>query len=82
MRERLLKLSLWQGIIAVAVFIINYFFYHFVTDEGITLVWQPEAGKPFVADLIGNLGVLFIFGSIITLLVAFIVFDKKEKGEE
>ena len=82
MRKRLFKLSLWQGIIAVAVFIINYFFYHFVTDEGITLVWQPEAGKPFVADLIGNLGVLFIFGSIITLLVAFIVFDKKEKGEE
>ena len=82
MRKRLLKLSLWQGIIAVVVFIINYFFYHFVTDEGITLVWQPEAGKPFVADLIGNLGVLFIFGSIITLLVAFIVFDKKEKGEE
>ena len=82
MRERLLKLSLWQGIIAVVVFIINYFFYHFVTDEGITLVWQPEAGKPFVADLIGNLGVLFIFGSIVTLLVAFIVFDKKEKGEE
>ena len=77
-----MKLSLWQGIIAVVVFIINYFFYHFVTDEGITLVWQPEAGKPFVADLIGNLGVLFIFGSIITLLVAFIVFDKKEKGEE
>ena len=82
MRKRLLKLSLWQGIIAVVVFIINYFFYHFVTDEGITLVWQPEAGKPFVADLIGNLGVLFIFGSIVTLLVAFIVFDKKEKGEE
>ena len=82
MRERLLKLSLWQGIIAVVVFIINYFFYHFVTDDGITLVWQPEAGKPFVADLIGNLGVLFIFGSIVTLLVAFIVFDKKEKGEE
>ena len=77
-----MKLSLWQGIIAVVVFIINYFFYHFVTDEGITLVWQPEAGKPFVADLIGNLGVLFIFGSIITLLVAFIVFDKKEKGED
>lgn len=82
MRERLLKLSLVQGIIAAVVFVINYFFYHFVTDEGITLVWQPEAGKPFVADLIGNLGVLFIFGSIVTLLVAFIVFDKKEKGEE
>ena len=81
MRERLLKLSLWQALIGAAVFVINYFFYHFVTDEGITLVWQAEAGKPFVADLIGNLGVLFIFGSIVSLLIAFILFDKTENKE-
>ena len=53
MKNKLLKLSMWQGIIAAGIFVINYFFYHFVTDEGISLVWQPEAGKPFVADLIG-----------------------------
>ena len=82
MRKRLLKLSLWQAIIAAVVFVINYFFYHFVTDEGITTVWQPEAGKPFVADLIGNLGVLFIFGSIVSLLVAFIIFDKNDRNED
>ncbi len=82
MRDRLLKLSLWQAIIAAVVFVINYFFYHFVTDEGITLVWQAEAGKPFVADLIGNLGVLFIFGSILSLLCAFILFDKNDRNEE
>ena len=79
MRNKLLKLSMWQGIIAAVVFVINYFFYHFVTDEGIVLVWQAEAGKPFVANLIGNLGVLFIFGSILTLLSAFILFDKDDK---
>ena len=82
MRNKFLKLSLWQAIIAAVVFVINYFFYHFVTDEGITFVWQPEAGKPFVADLIGNLGVLFIFGSILTLLVAFIIFDKNDRNED
>lgn len=82
MRKRLLKLSLWQAVIAAVVFVINYFFYHFVTDEGITTVWQPEAGKPFVADLIGNLGVLFIFGSIVSLLVAFIIFDKNDRNED
>ena len=81
MRERLLKLSLVQGIIAAVVFVINYFFYHFVTDEGITLVWQPEAGKPFVADLIGQLGVLFLFGSIVSLLCAYILCDKNNKEE-
>ncbi len=82
MRNKLLKLSLWQAIIGAAVFVINYFFYHFVTDEGITLVWQPEAGKPFVADLIGQLGVLFIFGSIVSLLCAFIIYDKNHTDEE
>ncbi|MBQ8414666.1 MAG: hypothetical protein IJX58_05435 [Clostridia bacterium] len=54
MRDRLLKLSLWQA----------------------------EAGKPFVADLIGNLGVLFIFGSVVSLLCAFIFFDKNNRSEE
>ena len=82
MRNKFLKLSMWQGIIAAFVFVVNYFFYHFVTDEGITLVWQPEAGKPFVADLIGNLGVLFIFGSIVCLLCAFVLFDKNESEEK
>ena len=45
MREKFFKLSWVQAIIAAGIFVINYFFYHFVTDEGITLVWQPEAGK-------------------------------------
>ena len=80
MREKLLKLSWVQAIIAAGIFVINYFFYHFVTDDGITLVWQPEAGKPFVSDLIGQLGVLFIFGSVISLLVALIVFEKKKEN--
>ena len=82
MKNKLLKLSMWQGIIAAVVFVINYFFYHFVTDDGITTVWQPEAGKPFVADLIGQLGVLFIFGSVVCLLCAFILFDNKDRSEE
>ena len=81
MREKFLKLSWVQAIIAAGIFVINYFFYHFVTDEGITLVWQPEAGKPFVADLIGQLGNLFIFGSVVSLLIALIFYDKKENKE-
>ena len=79
MKNKLLKLSMWQGIIAAVIFVINYFFYHFVTDDGITLVWQPEAGKPFVADLIGQLGVLFLFAAAVSLIAAFIFFDKEEK---
>lgn len=76
MKKKLLKLSLVFIITAAIVFVINYFFFHFVTDSGITLTWQPEAGKPFVADLIGNLGVLCIFGSLLSLFAALILFGE------
>ena len=76
MRKKLFKLSLIMIICATVIFVINYFFFHFVTDSGITTTWQPEAGKPFVADLIGNLGVLFIFGSAVSALCALVLFEK------
>ena len=78
MKNKLLKLSLWMLIVAAFVFIVNYFFYHFVTDTGISLTWNPEPGKPFVSDLIGSLGVLFIFGSAVSLMLALIVFGDEE----
>ena len=74
MRKKFLKISLCMLIIALVVFIFNYFFFHFVTDDGITLTWQPEAGKPFVAGLIGNLGVLFLFSSIETFIIALVFY--------
>jgi hypothetical protein len=78
MRKKLFKLSLIMIICAAVIFVINYFFFHFVTDSGITTTWQPEAGKPFVADLIGNLGVLFIFGSAVSALCALVLFEKEK----
>lgn len=78
MRKKFLKLSLFTFIIALFVLAVAYFFFHFVTDDGITLTWHEEAGKPFVADLIGTFGVLFIFASVISLLIAFIFCEKGE----
>ena len=78
MRKKFLKLSLFTFIIALFVLAVAYFFFHFVTDTGITLTWHEEAGKPFVADLIGTFGVLFIFASVISLLIAFIFCEKGE----
>ena len=75
MKNKFLKLSLWMIIIAAVIFIFNYFFFHFVTDSGISLTWNPEPGKPFVSNLIGTLGVLFIFGSAVSLMLALIVFN-------
>ena len=78
MRKKMQKFSLAQLIIAAVVFVINYFFFHFVTDAGITTVWQPEPGKPFVSNLIGTLGTLFLFGSATALLASLILTDKEK----
>ena len=77
-RRNLLKLSMISFAIAAFVETFNYFFYHYFTAEGFTAVFHKEPQKPFVADLIGQLGVLFLFFSIVTLLVAFICYPKKD----
>lgn len=76
LRKRLNKLAIVCLIIAVVVFIINYFVFHYVTDAGITLEWQPEAGKPFLADLVGQLGASMVFASIMSALSAKIICKK------
>ena len=78
MKKKLLKLSLITLIIGLAVMLIAYFFFHFVTDDGITLTWHPEAGKPFVTDLIGQLGTLFIFASAMSFISALVFFDEEK----
>ncbi|MBQ2737324.1 MAG: hypothetical protein IJF38_01435, partial [Clostridia bacterium] len=65
-KQKLFKLSVITLIIGVIILAINYFFFHFVTDTGISLTWHPEAGKPFVTDMIGQLAVLFLFTSAIS----------------
>lgn len=77
-KNKFLKLSLYSLIASIVTFIINYFFFHFVTDDGISLTWQEEAGKPFVANLIGILAVLFLFASVMSLFIAIIFYSNKE----
>lgn len=77
MNKKLLKLSLICFIISVVVLTIAYFFFHYVTDSGITLVRQEEAGKPFVTDLIGQFGVLFLFASAMSLIIAIVFKEEK-----
>lgn len=78
MRKKLNKLSGWSFVLAVVTFAINYVCFHFLTDAGFTTVWQPEAGKPFVTDLVGQLGVLFLFAGIMCLLIGKIFYPEKE----
>ena len=77
-KKKLLKLSLVCLIIGLVVLAIAYFFFHFVTDSGIGLTWNPEPGKPFVTDMIGQLAVLFLFTSAVSAISALVFFDEKE----
>ena len=78
MKKKLKKLSGWCFALAVVTFGINYVCFHFLTDSGFTTVWQPEAGKPFVTGMVGQLGVLFLFAAIMSLLIGKILFGEKE----
>ena len=79
MRKKLLKLSAILLIIGIAVLAISFFFFHFVTDDGITLVWHEEAGKPFVTMLIGVFGAMLMAESLTSLLLALVMFKKEEE---
>lgn len=74
--KSLKKFSLITLIIGLVVLVIAFFFFHFVTDTGITTVFQQEAGKPFVTLLIGIFGVLNVFVSLISFISAIIFFPK------
>ncbi len=77
MKKKLLKMSLITFIIALAVFAVAYFFFHYVTDEGITFIKQNEAGKPFVTDMIGQLGVILFASGVLSFIAAFVFGDEK-----
>ena len=79
-RKKLFKLSLITLAIGLGLLAVAYFFFHFVTDAGVTFKWNPEPGKPFVTDMIGQLAVLFLFSSSISALSAVVLFDK-DNGE-
>lgn len=76
-KNKLLKLSLYSFIIAIILFLINYYIFHFVTDDGFTLIFHEEAGKPFVSNLVGQLAVSFVFLSGASLLSSLIFFKDK-----
>ncbi len=75
-RKKLVKLAIICIAIAVLVLAIDYVIFHYVTDDGFTTERQEEAGKPFVTQLVGQFGVLFLFLGTASLLVAFVCLEK------
>ena len=77
-KKNLLKFSWITLVIGLCVLAVAYFFFHFVTDEGIQFIWRPEVEKWYVTILIGMFGVLFVFASAISLLSALLFFKTEE----
>ena len=77
MKKNFLRLSLITFIVGVALLALSFFVFHFVTDEGITLIWHPEAGKPYITELLGDFAILNIATSFISLLISQIFFKNK-----
>ncbi len=82
LRSKVFKLSLILAIIGVVFLVLSYFCFHYVTDEGITTVWHPEAGKPFVTLYIGVFGVFMLAEASILALSGLVLFNKEEKANE
>ncbi len=78
MKKKFLKLSLITLIVGIVFLIIAFFTFHFVTDEGITLIWHADAGKPYITELFGDFGVLNLVVSFVSLLISFIFFNDKK----
>ena len=78
MKQKFKKLSIQCFVLALVLFALSFVLFHFLTDSGFTTVWQPEAGKPFVTDMIGQLGVLLLFAAIMCRLAGKILFAEKE----
>ena len=77
MNQKFKKLSNVSFILAVVLFALSFVLFHFLTDSGFTTVFQQEAGKPFVTEMVADLSVLFFFSGIVCRLVAGIFFPKK-----
>ena len=79
LRKNLFKFSLVTLALGILILLLSYFCFHYVTDDGITLTWHPEAGKPYVTILIGIFGVIFMGASALSALFAALVLPKDEE---
>lgn len=70
MKQKFNKLSARCFILAVVLLVLAFVLFHYLTDNGFTTVWRPEAGKPFVTEMAADLSVLFFFSGILCRMIA------------
>ncbi|MBE6020979.1 MAG: hypothetical protein E7228_04435 [Clostridiales bacterium] len=79
MKKKCYILALVSFVLAIAIFVFTYFFFHYLGSEGVfTSVFHEEPVKPYVTELLGEFGVMFLFTGTISLLIGKIFFSKKD----
>ena len=78
-KKRLRRCAVVFFLLSLAVFGIDYFFFHYVTAGGIVSAALSEPDKPFVTLLIGVLGTDLLFASFASAVLAHILPDKKSE---
>ena len=78
MRKKCNILALCSFVLALAIFTLSFYLYHYLLPDGsFTTIFQTEPCKPFVTLLFGIWGVTFLFASVMSLLIGRIFFKEK-----
>ena len=81
MKHKLQILSRWSFALALGIFVFSYFLFHYTAPGGaFTSVYQTEPGKPLVTLLFSVLGVLFLFSSIMSALIARVFLQRRAEA--
>ncbi|MDO4815027.1 MAG: hypothetical protein Q4A83_00285 [Bacillota bacterium] len=78
LKKCLKKLSVNCFELTTLVCTITYLLFHYVTCDGITLVKQKSAGKPFLTMLFGNLGVEMFASGVMCALFSGALVEGRE----
>ena len=80
LKKKFRILSVVSLVLALAIFVFTFRMYHYGTaDLTFTDIWHDEPEKPFITLLFGVWGTIFLFSSVMSLVVSIIFFNKKRK---
>ena len=80
MRRKCFIMALVSFVLALVIYAVAYFMYHYLGPDGnLGTVFYEAPAKPFVTLYVGIWGVMHQFAAVVCLLVGLIFFPKDKK---
>ena len=80
MRRKCFLMAAVSFVIAIAIYVVTYFMYHYMGADGsFGTVFHGSPGKPLVTVYFGIWGVMHQFAAVTSFLVGFIFFPKEKR---